>query len=246
MQVVDDLYMKTREAVGRSKARVETADRTYSHRLLSIMLLGLMTLQFWEAYNNRVEREQLREREVVAVVDADGKVSTVGVKELSARPEDVEIHRMAGDQVELIQGAGTSDYLTRFGYARRGMSEACAKDFDQTLGSPAVLDEFASAKASGREFERVVHVTMRQLEAEDLGSMRIPSRLTYQEIVPRFDVLVEGTVEAFKAGTTTRIDSQRIAYWVRLQELNRRALDYPHALMVEHIQTLPVRARREK
>jgi len=233
-----DLYATTVEEIERSPARVRSADTLFSHLILSTMVLALLTALFWLVYNGRVERERLEAKQVLAVVSAEGRVAMTPAAQFRTGPEDVEIWKMAGEQVELIDGAGTGDYATRFGYARERFTAAARADFDAGAGSQEVEEAFARAKAEGREFYRRVQCTMRPLTPEDMTGVRFPARLEYQQILPRFDVLVEGHVETYAAGNAERVDVKKIVYWVRLAELERRTLKYPHALLVEHMQPL--------
>ncbi len=234
----DDLFATTVGEIERSPSRLRSADARFSHLILSTTVLVLLAALFWLVYNGRVERERLERQQVLAVVSAEGKVAMTPAAQFRTGPEDVEILKMAGEIVERVQGAGTSDYATRFGYAREMMTAAARADFDSGTGSAEVEEELSRAKAEGREFYRRVTVSMRQLTPEDVAGARFPARLEYQQVLPRFDVFVEGHVETYAAGKDERVDVKRIAHWVRLAELERRTLRYPHALLVEHMQPL--------
>lgn len=243
MEMIGDPVAETEAQINDSTPRKQTAQVEHAFVLVSTFCVGLLAFVFWQAYNQRRERAELVRQQVVAVIGVDGKTTLVERSHLGLGPTDAEIMSLAAQEIDLIEGANPDDVETRFAYARRKMSADMQLDFDAGLGSPQAIDAIKSGRAEGHSFYRKLNVSMRQLEASDLDAgFKFPARLAYPRILPRFDQVVEGTVETYsKEAPGKRLDVRRVTYWVRLSEIERRTVLYPEALLVEWIQ--PIKPR---
>lgn len=242
------LYDETREEIRTGKVRVQDADARLSFATVSVVLLLSLVANLWLVYNWRASVEQVRREQVLSTVGEDGRVSLAKLTPATAVPDEVEIRRTAHDVIELVQGAGTNDFLTRFKYAERLFLSAALEEFRELDGSDAIRTELAKAKAEGKEFWREVMIPaegVRALTEEDLAGSGWPRRLEPQELRPPYDVYVEGHVKTFRTdpqGQRVQIgEAKPFAWWVRLALLERRTMQFPNGLAIEYRQ--PLRAR---
>lgn len=219
------------------------ADASHHAFMMSFIVCALVGVVFWMAANQRAERATLRNNALVVVVGQNGQTLTGKFAEFTVRPVDVEFNAWAFRAVELIQGAGSRDVDTRFGYARRMMTQEEADRFEQGMGDDEVKREIRNAKVA-----RYVNVDLsaggvRQLQASDI----VPAGLAPPDgIRERYDLLVTGDCVTQSLDDVRVRLSKRFAYWVRLMEIDSRTEEFPHGLVIERIEELRPQDARKK
>lgn len=201
------------------------AEERHKVAVLQFVVLLLTAALVYSNYAWWKHADRLGEKQYVVFHDQGGRTTVAQASDFQTGPSDAEIQGRAWDVVRWVVGAGSANVDTAFAEAKKLMTPEMRADFERDM---------ESRRQSLRElgiYQRIENGAARQMTESDLppGSR---ARLT------RYDVIVTGTLDAYRLDTNERLATGPFAYHVQLVPLDRRTVDNPSGLLVSHMSAI--------
>ncbi len=201
------------------------AEQRHQSVVLQFIILLLMAALIYSNYAWWKHADQISEKQYVVFHDQGGQTTVSSASEFQTGPSDAEIQGRAWDVVRWVAGAGSTNVDTAFAEAKKLMTPEMRAAFARDIDSRR-----QSLKELGI-YQRIENGAARQMQENDLppGSQARPSR---------YDVIVTGTLDAYRLDSNERLATGPFAYHVQLVPMDKRTVDNPSGLLVSHMSTI--------
>ncbi len=201
------------------------AEERHKTIVLQFVVLLLTSALVYSNYAWWKHADRLGEKQYVVFHDQGGQTTVSSASDFQTGPSDAEIQGRAWDVVRWVAGASSTNVDTAFAEAQKLMTPVMREDFARDMESRR-----QSLKELGI-YQRIENGAVRQMQEGDLppGSR---ARLS------RYDVIVTGTLDAYRLDSNERLATGPFTYHVQLVPMDKRTVDNPSGLLVSHMSTI--------
>lgn len=178
------------------------AEQHHKVVVLEVIILLLVVSLVYSNYAWWKHADRLTEKQYVVFHDQGGHTSVASASDFQTGPSDAEIQGRTWDVVRWVAGAGSTNVETAFAEAKKLMTSEMREDFEREMDSRR-----QSLKELGI-YQRIENGAVRQMQESDLppGS---------RAKISRYDVIVTGTLNAYRLDSRERLATGPFAYHVQ-------------------------------